>query len=346
MKKSFIKCSDERNRIFSVITEIGEEDGRKVVTKEAAYPEGISHIRDIMQNPEVLERVYAPVKACPVVQDGPVLNFEFIEGETLEDRYRKAVEKRSRDEFEANLTEHCRLLTINPENEAVFEGSADFFNWFGDAAVYEGQEGFKIANFDAIAGNIIYRGPDIYFIDYEWVMKFSMPKDLVIYHSVHDLYYHIDGLEEFYPIASAMDYLGVRTDIRKLEASYIHFWNHVILEADGSSLALGKQSLLKPHLSASAEIEETEKIRNQYTEVRKSALLSAKMWRTCSQAIEEMQTKVARFDQTEKEYANLINEYKKLDADRNLWKKRYELVVGTKSWKAVNKVRKVLGRNQ
>ena len=40
MKLNYLKYSDERNRRFSIRTEVVNEEGKKTVYKEAIFPEG------------------------------------------------------------------------------------------------------------------------------------------------------------------------------------------------------------------------------------------------------------------------------------------------------------------
>ena len=84
-----IRCSDERNRTYSIITTIASENGVKFVLKEPVFPEGKSHITSLPHYAEVINKAYAPDKACPVRLKGDAAVFDFIHGETQEAKYRK-----------------------------------------------------------------------------------------------------------------------------------------------------------------------------------------------------------------------------------------------------------------
>lgn len=372
MKSSLIKCSDERSRCFSIITSIGMEAGKKVVTKEAVYPEGKAHLQDVLRYQETLKKAYPAVRICPVVMEDEKLVFDFIRGESLEERYRRALGNRDRSGFERLLTEHRNLLYENPENETVFSGGENFTRRFGDPAPYEGRPGFRVSNFDAIAGNILYTEESTVFIDYEWVMDFPMPQELVVYHCIRDLYYHLEELEEFYPLQEAMKFLGITTDLETLQTGYLSFWHDVVREKDGSSFALSKALLLKGTYGEKDIPQMLENERKENTELRQklqdasdgwkksseATEYAHRMWKECSQAVSELNAKLtrqAKDSAAEKEgmkadfdrrYAALEQEYQKLNADRDIWKGRYQAVISTKSWRMVNKVRKAMHKSE
>ncbi|MBP3880330.1 MAG: hypothetical protein J6D46_08445 [Lachnospiraceae bacterium] len=358
MKKILVKCSDERSRRYSIITTIIREGDEKFVLKEAVYPEGQEHIRDLITYRDVLSKAYPQILPCPVrLEDGKAV-FDFIEGRSLESEYNGAVESGDPKAFERVLDRHCAILCANPENDEIFSPTEEYRAWFGSAAEYEGKPGFRAANFDAIPGNIIFTESRTCFIDYEWTMDFSMPKDLVIYHCVRDFYYHNDHAEEFYPLEKAMHYLGVGTDIDLLQKSYEHFFTRVIKDPDGRSFGLVKHLAMKEQTGIGGLLEEKAR-------ADESAEFAHRMWRECSAAVFELQGRLDRIDDewekkyvlqdatwvgkynalkigTDQAYADLMKEYQVLNRDRDIWKSRYEAVTATKAYKTAEKVRKVL----
>ena len=360
MKKILVKCSDERSRRYSIITTIVSEGDKKYVLKEPVYPEGAEHIRGLISFRDVLSSAYPQIIPCPVrLEEGKAV-FDFIEGRSLESRYNEAVESGKAEAFEKVLECHRDLLCANPKNEETFSPTEEFREWFGSAAAYEGKPGFCAANFDAIPGNIIFSENGPCFIDYEWTMNFSMPKDLVIYHCVRDYYYHNDHVEDFYPLEKAMRYLGIGTDIDLLQKSYEHFFGRVIKDPDGRSFGFVK-TLAKRSRIGIRELQEGK------AKADEAAEFSRSMWQQCSTAVFDLQGRLDRINdewekkyalqdatwtgkynaekiQADKAYADLMKEYQVLNRDRDIWKSRYEAVTGTKAYKATEKVRKVLGK--
>ena len=371
MRKLFIKCSDERSKRFSIITTIARTNEGKRVFKEACYEEGREHLKRVASYAEILEKAYAPAKACPVEYDGEKLIFAFLEGESLEKKLREAVKSGEEDRVKDLFITQKSILTSCPDNETEFVPSDEFEKVFGDAEPYVGLPGFKVSNFDGIAGNIIFEGDDVYFIDYEWVMTFIMPRDLVLYHCLRDAYYHIAGLEELLPLKNALKLLGIRTDMHVMQRSYEHFFEYVITEPDGTSFAVAKHSSLKEH--------------TDLKDLRKPAIPSGSMggtaydmWRECDRAVAVLQGRIGklnaelaeakekyarlddewfrRYDEVRKELvtnrdayaaekAHMEYSYKAMETDRDTWKHMFEDVTGSKSYKALQTV-KGIGRKK
>lgn len=371
MRKIFIKCSDERSRRYSIITTIAKTDDGMKVFKEACYAEGREHLSRVAGYAEILDNVYAPVRACPVVYDGKKLIFDYLEGESLEMKLRNAVRAGNAEGVLDLFMKQKEILQSSRENETRFVPSKEFEEWFGDASPYAGSMGFRVSNFDGIPGNIIFIGEDIFFIDYEWVMTFIMPKDLVIFHCVRDAYYHIGGLENLVPLANVMRYLGIKTDMQVMQRSYEHFFAYVISEADGTGFATVKQMSLKAHTGLSEIIEPG--THGISLKIRKNAAYD--MWRECDKTVAVLQGRIGKLEeelaaqkkkyaelddawfsrwdevraranlekaQADDKYAHEMESYRAMEADRDIWKHMYEDVTGSRSFKAVQSVKKIL----
>ncbi len=242
MKVDYIKFSDERNKRFSIKTIVRPEG----VYKEAIFPEGKAHVEKMLKTQKELKKYYSKAELCPVRPEGKGIVFDFIQGETLLEQYKSAVSKGDKAFYEELLKLHKELVCGDESNACTFEAGEEFRSWFGEAEAYEHGKGLKYSNFDAIASNIIFREGNPVFIDYEWVMEFVMPQDLVIYHCVKDSYIHVPELEEFYPLEKAMEFLGVSTDVEAMEKSYKAFYEYVVCDENGRSYAKDKFLCLKP----------------------------------------------------------------------------------------------------
>lgn len=371
MRKLFIKCSDERSRRFAIITTIAGTPEGKQVYKEACYPEGREHLMRIASYAELLDRAYAPAKACPAEWDGEKLTFTYLAGDSLEKKLRDAVRMGDAGLVKELFVRQKSILTACPDNETEFVASEAFREVFGDAEPYEGQRGFKISNFDGIAGNIIFEGEDVFFIDYEWVMTFVMPKDLVLFHCLRDAYYHITGLEELVPLRSALKLLGIKTDMHVMQRSYEHFFEYVITDPDGTSFAVAKHSALK----GSSKLSD---LRRPPITGKEQGGTAYDMWRECDRAVAVLQSRIGRLEtelaDARMKYAHLDDQwfhrydevriemvrnrdiyaaekarqevaYRAMEADRDTWKRMYEDVTGSKSFKALQTV-KGIGRKK
>lgn len=368
MRKLMMKFSDERNRRFSIKTTIvlDEAAQEKFVVKEAAFPEGQGHLNSILYYQDLLKENYPSVTVCPAQKKKDTLWFAFISGESLEDKYRDAVREKDQELFFALAKAHASLIDGREENICEFHSYGDFERIFGDGEPFEGTPALAVSNFDATAGNIIFRGEEPVFIDYEWVFDKPLPRDLVIYHCLRDVYFHIPGLEEFAPLAGLMERLGVRTPVEAMESAYRRFHSYVVKEADGKSFGAIKAAALKETRSALELLEEMDSLRQKLAECEKNWQECAKNWEDSVRANEEISAHWKESSQANFQLGQQINRLqaelsakdghhqehvRQLEAavqeqarQSEVWRVAYETVVNSKTWRAANKVKKALGK--
>lgn len=354
MRKDLIKFSDERNRRNSIRTTIlrDETTGEKFVVKEAIYPEGEGHLQDMIQYKKALDEMFPEVRTCPVEERDGALWFEFVKGESLEDRYRACVKEQDKVGFLQLLDYHTSLIAGKEENRCVFHSTPEFTEVFGECRELEGSEGLNVANFDAIAGNIIFQDEEPCFIDYEWVFLFPMPRELVLFHCIRDLYFHLPSLEKFYPLKEAMEYLRIRCPQEMLDEAYGKFHHYVICENDGASFAGAKAGALKERRdvqyymndAAYARREWEQCARNWQGAVQRNAEIE-KYWQQASQANYQLNARLVKAEDAlagkEQKYSA---EIRRLTEERDIWKQAYETVVNSKTWKAAQKLKRTLGK--
>ena len=107
MKKLIMKCADERRRAFAMITSVWEDDGKRFVEKCAVHKEGRRHLENMMRYRTLLDEIYPGVRVCPAKLTEEGLVFDFIEGSSLEDRYRLAASEGDRDALVLYMKSHA-----------------------------------------------------------------------------------------------------------------------------------------------------------------------------------------------------------------------------------------------
>jgi hypothetical protein len=226
----------------------------------------------------------------------------------------------------------------NESNACNFESSEMFEKWFGDGSVYEGKAGLKTANFDAIPSNIIMRDGRPVFIDYEWVIDFCMPRDLVVYNCVNVLYLDNPAFEKFYPLENALKYLGVETSMDSLKNSYVNFFEHVISDEEGKSYAKDKITCLK-------NLDTITGIREEWSKC-------ADFWRQAVEANANLDSELAEARRTNADLDGELADSRKANANLDIelevarktindlseYKKRYEEIVNSKGWRIASKL--------
>jgi GT2 family glycosyltransferase len=191
MKVHYSKYNVERARPFQLSTTVYEENGEKYVKKEALTPEAKVHLQEMKRNYRLLsETIIDPrLKLAPIIDESETsLTFAFIEGESLEKRYYKALNEgevathRILQEYVALLEKGFKTTPftkehIEPQHKALF-GSAYLGHFYGTTA-FEG-----VSNVDLIFSNLIFKEDSIYIIDYEWVFPIIVPIGYSIYRAM------------------------------------------------------------------------------------------------------------------------------------------------------------------
>lgn len=362
MKKILVKFSDERNKKYSIRTIIAEneETHERYVLKENVYPEGKEHLQNMVQYAAKLKTAYPDVTICPVYKENDgCIRFDYIKGTSLEALYEKCIVKNDKAAMESILEKHKNIVLGSADNVCDFKLSSDFMKIFGMQGWNGSGKALKVSNFDGTSGNIIFSEEIPTFIDYEWVYEFPVPMDLVIYHCIRDAYFHIDGLEEFYPLASAMQYLGVTAPMDELEKAYTNFYSYVIKEEDGSSYANRKNLNLMGTVRYDSD-ESTSVNTKELVKMQLALSFAEKNWKEACQAnavlsqqIYPLQQEVEKWKKMyEQELENHQIHAKQIEdavqeqaRQSETWRIAYESVINSRTWRITKKLKRLLGRS-
>lgn len=244
MKLKYVKFSDERNKRFCIKTIIGKQNDLWKVKKEAVYEEGKEHIISLKKKAELLKN-YFMCDVCPIQIIEDVAEFDYIQGESMAERYINAIETNDTERFRRLLLEHKQIILGREENCVDFQSCKEYMRIFGEEGEFVGKKALRCCNYDAIASNIIYVNNNPVFIDYEWVFDFPVPIDVVLYHCILDFYLHYEKAEELLSLDEAMHVLGVECGREYLDKTYRSFYNYVIKDEQQEGYALMKAICLK-----------------------------------------------------------------------------------------------------
>ena len=200
-KTTFAKCSVERKDEYKLITRIFEQNGEKVVEKDAVGKAAQAHVNRMAKlanaNPYLTEKVC--LVPCEAAADGKV-RFPYIEGKRLDQVIDEAVKQKQWDTVWEHVTLLKNIITNVAEKEA-FHVTEDFRNIFGQIpkpeptekdkqeepvdplAVLEGYEAARQVSIDMVSANIIL-ADRIYVLDYEWNFDFAIPLKFILYRSI------------------------------------------------------------------------------------------------------------------------------------------------------------------
>ena len=181
----FAKCSVERKEQYKLITRIYEQNGKKIVEKDAVGTAAIEHVNRIAAF--AAKDLYLPANVCAVpcekLAEGKV-RFPYIEGKRLDQVIDEAVQNKQWDNVWESVSLLKDIITNVKEKEA-FVMTEDFKAIFGEdpLGMLNGQEAAKGVSLDMVSANIIL-SDQIYVLDYEWNFDFAIPLKFILYRSI------------------------------------------------------------------------------------------------------------------------------------------------------------------
>lgn len=190
MKVLFVKYNRERLAAYQTETVIFEKAGKRYVRKRAAAPEATPHVKKMIDNAKLLRKVYTNIRVTgAALQEGEAV-FDYINGQSLDEKFCKAVEKRD----QASLLEIINAYRNLLEGEAgskpgAFLAGPAFHDIFGIPGEMRDVLCHPVANLDLICDNILISKEGLpWVIDYEWVFDFAVPVPFLLYRGIGVLY--------------------------------------------------------------------------------------------------------------------------------------------------------------
>lgn len=186
----FVKYNKERLPQFQ--TETAIHSGEKMfVTKKAVGVAARQHIQQICDNYYLLKNCFPDMKLTALKKTSDdELQFEYIEGKTLEEKLINAARKQKLQKFRDLIDEYIQHLELfKPSVQNLYCSGTEFKNLFGIDVTLENVKVTPIVNIDASFENLLYNDQGhLTLIDYEWIFQISVPIDYVIFRSVRVFY--------------------------------------------------------------------------------------------------------------------------------------------------------------
>ena len=231
----YSKISRERKDEFQIFTNIIDNKGKIKVEKKPILYFGIEHLEKIYEYYLMVEQFNNnnQVRCCKVEKKEDFLSFEYISGISLESLVHRASQDDRLDLIEKYLNIVKEIACIGEKD--VFEESEGLIEVFGnhDYSLLNNMLSTKFTNIDLIFENIIVN--DKYnVIDYEWVFKFKIPPEFVIYRTI----LHSPSLNRLptKSIFNLYDKFGINAELRdlfyKMELCFQHYVSANKIEND------------------------------------------------------------------------------------------------------------------
>lgn len=182
----FSQSGIARKPMYQIITRILRKDHGFIVEKKSLNRKAENHIKSISDNYKKLSTAMKTknINLCHINHTGVSnLQFEFIDGQTLEDSLIESLVNGDEGEslrilksFE-EIIDSFKSSYINPSKNEVF------VNTFGDSYA-EKTKCMNVGVLDINFDNIIERKGKNYLIDYEWVYDFPIPNHYIFSRSL------------------------------------------------------------------------------------------------------------------------------------------------------------------
>jgi Predicted glycosyltransferases len=217
MTTLYSKFNRDRLPKFQTATFLIESDGAKYFKKVPLNSDARGHITNIFSNYEILKKLTSPLLDFVTADlNGHEIFFEYVTGESLEQRLLKAAIAKRKTEFFDLLKDYkeaiCSLQTFRCDNYA---STTSFKDIFGIDIFLEDELCFSVSNIDLTFENLIStHANNLKVIDYEWVFEFPIPVDYIIYRAVTLFFRNSGYLKDFVTIDEIWDYF--RIDAHKL----------------------------------------------------------------------------------------------------------------------------------
>lgn len=187
----YVKMDSDRDEKFQIGTKIVEEDGIKQVYKYPLVDDAYAHMEHIFENDQIV--VNERLKSLQSTKCGRQLKYPYLSQITLNDKVKNALKLRNKQKFIEILDHIFRIAFSNAQN--VSYHTKDFQNVFGKTKGPEELECVNPANIDLICDNIFCQGNQYIVIDNEWIFDFFVPKSLIIWRNIIELYLKYPELE-------------------------------------------------------------------------------------------------------------------------------------------------------
>lgn len=188
----FVKYSNDRSKRFALRTDMVKGPKGYEIRKVPVSEEAAAHVLAMKHWEEVLDTLYGKngIRVNRCEQRGEAVCFEFLEGETIEEKLDGLRRKKDYAGIVSEIGKFRTLLldTLKPELK-VFRKSERFVEMFGNPEFPKAYEGTETNNLDWIFGNVMETADGLWIIDYEWTFPVQVPAEYLVWRAL-SLYQH------------------------------------------------------------------------------------------------------------------------------------------------------------
>lgn len=224
----YCKYSNERDKKFSIYTEIREDENKiRYVEKIPIGEEAKGHVDNLLLLYEKLKDLYESenifINKATKGESG--VRFEYLEGKTYEKYVDEVLSEEGKDEALKAIEKYINIVI--PENKLnSFKTTHEFNTIFGKVNFPSEMKTLPISDIDLVMSNMII-GDKNTIIDYEWTYLFPIPIDYIKYRIIH-YYAATNTKRDELNNKETYEYFGLsEVDIEKYEGMEKSFQEYV-----------------------------------------------------------------------------------------------------------------------
>lgn len=224
----YCKYSNERDKKFSIYTEIREDENKiRYVEKIPIGEEARGHVDNLLPLYEKLKDLYESenIFINKAIKGELGVRFEYLEGKTYEKYVDEVLSEEGKDEALKAIEKYINIVI--PENKLnSFKTTHEFNTIFGKVNFPSEMKTLPISDIDLVMSNMII-GDKNTIIDYEWTYLFPIPIDYIKYRIIH-YYVATNTKRDELNNKETYEYFGLsEVDIEKYEGMEKSFQEYV-----------------------------------------------------------------------------------------------------------------------
>lgn len=224
----YCKYSNERDKKFSIYTEIREDENKiRYVEKIPIGEEARGHVDNLLPLYEKLKDLYESenIFINKAIKGELGVRFEYLEGKTYEKYVDEVLSEEGKDEALKAIEKYINIVI--PENKLnSFKTTHEFNTIFGKVNFPSEMKTLPISDIDLVMSNMII-GDKNTIIDYEWTYLFPIPIDYIKYRIIH-YYVATNTKRDELNNKETYEYFGLsEVDIEKYEGMEKSFQKYV-----------------------------------------------------------------------------------------------------------------------
>ena len=186
MEYIYLKTNWKRKKLFQMNTGIAIHDGKKIVVKQAIYPEGIENVQRIYDITKKLKHIYKNKYTEVILNDDKIESVFWDETMSFGEKLYQLIISDNWYEVKQQLLLWKNLIRGSQDNICSFTSSYKFEKVFGYYLELEGCEATYLSNVDCTSENILFNRTtnEIKIIDYEWTFPFKIPVEFILFYGI------------------------------------------------------------------------------------------------------------------------------------------------------------------